>query len=483
MIEKEVRALLPAWSVAAVALILAGRDVAPFQYLGVPLYFIAVAGLGAYSMGHEYTYGTLGSLLALPVPRWREWLTKLGVLIPMLVVLAMLGGRFLELDPGDHALGATLFWLPAVAALFIAPWLTMLARSPLAGAVFTIGIVGGSMALGEWVGFYRYGFSHGADAFRLMLTFMWWMVGGLSVVSSIAGWLTFSRLQVADSHARDLQLLSNSAAAPRSASRVRARRPMTALVVKELRLQQLALVVAATYTAGNLVIIYLGHAVPALYNVFELLVALYVTMLPTLVGSLAAAEERQFRTHDTQVLLPVSVSRQWLVKSATAIGLTMIMALLLPAALARLLPAYVLHLGPNGLITASTVVLVLGCLGVSLYVSSLAPSGLAALMYSIGALAAVGSYGSRVAMRLGDWAFALVHNARGPHPHHSLVMASGGFSMGAIVVVVFAAIALALSHYRLAEPRFRLAAAHAALAAAGIAVYEVIVAAMMALRY
>ena len=157
MIAKEIRALLPAWLAAAAVLWVASLNVEPLRFFGVPLYFIGVAALGALSVGHEYAYGTLGLALTLPVPRRRIWAAKLAVLLPILAALALLAAWRVNVDRGDRTYGAALFWMPALAALSIPSWITMLTRSPLAGAVLTIGLVGSSMALGEWIGVYLHG--------------------------------------------------------------------------------------------------------------------------------------------------------------------------------------------------------------------------------------------------------------------------------------------------------------------------------------
>ena len=481
MIAKEIRALLPMWTICAVAVVASPYQVRSLTYLGLAFYLAGASGLGAWSVGHEYAHGTMGSMLALPVQRRRWWIVKLATLAPLLASLAALAGFFVILDRGDWTLGAGLFWLPALAALCVAPWLTLVTRSSLAGAVFTLGLVGFSIALGEWIGVYRYGFTREVDEFRRM--FMLWAVGGLSIVGAVAGWRTFKGLEDTGDRGRDLQLLARSPASA-STARLRRQRPWVALVLKELRLQQLAIIVAAVYTMGNVAVLFLGRVVPGLYGVVELLIALYVITTPALIGSLACAEERQFGTHDSQLLLPITASQQWLVKSATAIGLALLIALLLPAALSRLLPPEALHLGPNGrFVTVQTAMIVLGCVSVSLYVSALARNGLTALMYSIAAIPVLGYSEAQVAVWLGNKAFRMVHQARPAHVHHLLFVPGVYFSIPAFVVFCAAIVALALPHYRYVDRRPGLVVLHAAAIATGLVVYNVAMNVLMALRF
>ena len=228
MINKEVRALLPAWAACALAIIASRWEVGPLPYLGVPAYFIGTAGLGAWIMGHEYSHGTVASLLTLPVPRRRVWAVKLAVAAPMLAALAVLAHQFVRLDQGDLKLSAALFVLPPLVELFVAPWLTIVTRSPLAGVVFTFAALGGSLAAGEWIGDWLYGFTNAVDAFRI--AFMWWALGGLSAVGAILGWRTFATLEVHEGRGADVELPFAPGRTPAAAA-VAGRRPLLRLIV------------------------------------------------------------------------------------------------------------------------------------------------------------------------------------------------------------------------------------------------------------
>ena len=92
-------------------------------------------------MGHEYSGGTLSLLLSQPRRREHIYLLKLGVLVLLLLSLALCAHGPSASAPhlGSRARAGLVVVLPLLCGLFIAPWLTMLCRNPLAGMVFTVG--------------------------------------------------------------------------------------------------------------------------------------------------------------------------------------------------------------------------------------------------------------------------------------------------------------------------------------------------------
>jgi hypothetical protein len=488
VINKEVRALLPAWAACALAIIASRWQVDPFKDLGIPAYFIGSAGIGAWIMGHEYAHGTLASLLTLPVPRRRIWTAKLAVAAPILAALAVLGLLFVQLDHGDQNFGAALFVLPAIAALFLAPWLTMLTRNALAGAVFTFAALGGSLAAGEWIGDWLYGFTNAVDAFRV--AFMWWTLGGLSAVGAVLGWRTFATLEVHDGRDADVEL--PFAPGRTTAAAVAGRRPLLRLFVKELRVQQLAIVVAVLWTLAYVIVNVSGvqrplpsHTAGVPADVLAMLLAFYSLVLPAVIGSLACAEERHLGTLDGQLLLPMRTSTQWLVKSATAFGLAVLLAVFLPLVLARAFGGQFLLAGPRIDIITVPLIIVLVITSISLYVSTLARSGLRALLGSIAVVYTFSLVVTRVIVSgLGWRVFQTVHALRPAHTDYGRMMAVNtvvvaplpAFALMILVVV------LALPNFRYATRRPAIIAMHAALVVAGVIAYDVVMSAIMALR-
>jgi hypothetical protein len=407
----------------------------------------------------------------------------------MLAGLAVLGMLVIRLDRGDQEFGSALYILPPLVSVFVAPWLTMATRSPLAGAVFTFGALGGSLAAGEWIGELRYGFTNQVDAFRV--AFMWWAMGGLSVLGAVMGWRTFATLEAIDGQGADLQLpfaRRRAGVAP-----VTRRHPLVRLVAKELRLQQLAIVVSAMWALAYTVTeasgaqrVMSSHTPDIAVNLLSVSSAFYSVVLPLVIGSLACAEERHFGTLDAQLLLPVRSSTQWIVKSAAALGLAVALALLLPLALARMFGDVVLIAGPGprSRLTTESVIFVLGMTSISLYVSTLARSGIRALIGSVGIISAFGF----VVGELSNWSvgrkvFVAVHAARAAHTHPRYMVLNDAYRivpLGAFVVLV---VALALPNYRYAARRPALVAMHAAIVLACVLAYDVVMSVIMALKF
>ena len=86
-IGKELRALFPAWTAFAIALVVSIAFSGTWSWL---IFILGAVVLGALSIGHEYLHGTLSPWLALPVSRWQLVAAKLAALTPLLVSLAIL---------------------------------------------------------------------------------------------------------------------------------------------------------------------------------------------------------------------------------------------------------------------------------------------------------------------------------------------------------------------------------------------------------
>ena len=92
--------------------------------------------------------------------------------------------------------------LAAACGLFIAPFLTLVCRSTLAAAVFTIAIPGLLAAGADIVGGLLYGLHNAAAIDRFKLAVFWRGMFLICAVSAVAGWWMFTRLEVIEGHAR-----------------------------------------------------------------------------------------------------------------------------------------------------------------------------------------------------------------------------------------------------------------------------------------
>jgi hypothetical protein len=489
VIDKEVRGLLPFWILCILAIFLSRWNLEPFKYMGILAYFFGTAALGTLSMGQEYAYHTLPSLLSIPVPRHRIWTVKLAVLMPQLAGLSVVAAWFVPIELSDQKFGIALFVLPPLVSAFVAPWLTMLTRSVIAGVVFTFGVIGGSLALGDWIGTLRYGFTNQADAFQV--TFLWWSLAGVSAVGAVMGWRTFARLQAIEGEGTDIEIPSTS---KRTASATVTRHhPLRTLIAKELRLQQLAIVIAVLWAVAYAVIKAAGSErmlAPRAPEVtlLTVLTVFYALALPAVIGSLACAEERNIGTLESHLLLPISATKQWVLKVAIAFGLALTLAVILPIALAHAFNDVVVIFGPRGRISTEALVVIGGITAGSLYVSTLARSGIRAL---VGSLIAFGVYGFVVEMTIesgiGRRVFTAVHAARAIHTHPVVYTQVNRLSQAWEIVpqcaFLLLILALAATNYRSAARRPRVLVAHAAVFILCLFGYEIGLSTVAALMF
>ena len=333
-------------------------------------YFFGTASVGALSVGHEYVYRTLPILLAQPVQRGRLLLLKLAVLLPMLLVLTAVAPQ-LPFEPFDDE--AVILWMAPLAALFLAPWLTMLCRNAVAGVAFCAGIPGGSLALCNLIAYTIYGESPQAEG--LALTLYTIMGGVIAVTGAIFGVRTFLTLEAIDGPGAPLQLprLPRAAAGAASLPSMRRRSAFWMLVNKELHLQQMSFIVAAVSVAMFTAIwLLLMKDTKEDYDVFTMVAVLYSLMLAVLIGALSSAEERHLGTIGWQMMLPYPASVQWTIKVAVALTLAVILSVGIPSVFGTAFdaasPRYIL---PILVITS-----------LAIYVSSRSSSGIHALLVS-----------------------------------------------------------------------------------------------------
>jgi len=387
-VRKEARALLPTFTAAAIGVAVCGWMASStfwiwsptFRSVGLFGYGLGALALGAQSVGHEYSYRTLALLLSQPADRRRLFLIKLAVVVPMLLVLGTIAWSLLppegSLPRGSEAWYPEVILVAAASALFVAPWLTMLCRSEMAGVVFSMVLPAILIVSGDLIGLALHGFGNAAavDAFKATFFSIAFVI--LCTIGGFAAWRVFMRLEAIEGRGPEVRLAERfagraTAAAPPS----RVVHPMWALTKKELHLQQLTFAIAAIYVALWLTLVFFkradrGPVVP--------LTLLYVGALAILMGSLASAEERQHGTLEWQLLQPIAAWKQWAVKLAVILGLA--------AALAIVLPGLASLFGPNDIVRVPVRVWTVAALvltSASLYVSSLNNSGVRAMAFSV----------------------------------------------------------------------------------------------------
>jgi hypothetical protein len=115
----------------------------------------------------------------------------------------------------------------------------------------------------------------------------------------------------------------------------RSRSPAAALVSKELRLQVPAAAIGAAFGA-----IWIGIALTPdrKPEVFAFLLVPFGVVMALLAGAVVSAEERRLGTLGDQLLLPIALWRQWLIKIAVMVVTTWLLTVGLPALLTVLGP-------------------------------------------------------------------------------------------------------------------------------------------------
>ena len=376
---KELRALLPVWCAALVTMGAGFVSTEPrILVAGLLAYGIGSIALGALSVGHEYGYRTVGVLLAQPIARQRVFAIKLSVVTPLLVILAATAWfapfNTEELQRLSGWRHHAVVLVPFVVGLFLAPWLTMVSRSALAGVVFAGSLPGMIMVCGNLAGMAWFGIGNpNVEPFRART----WLGGMivLSVVSAVMSWRGFMRLEAIEGAGSDVRMPSWFT----TRARPPARHPLWLLLRKELHLQQMTFVIALLFAIGWATLSVLKDTVPAFAGApLVPVTVIYWALLSIVIGSLASAEERHLGVLQWQVLLPVARWQQWAVKVGTALTLGLLLGVGVPILLNYVSPAPD-HFDAATLWRQNAPIVVV-LTAYSLYVSSLSTSGLRAMV-------------------------------------------------------------------------------------------------------
>lgn len=339
LVQKELRALAPVFVATGALVLLCATIMQPgVMTLALSAYVLGTCALGALSIGHEFSHDALGQLLSQPGSRARLLTVKLLVLAVLVALLAITvdvtlwPGAIQLANNGDtQALRWPIVLIPALFAAFVAPLLTMLSRSATAGTVFTLGLYASlwlitpgnpSLLPRDTLGIEFYAAA------------MLWTATGLSGAAAIAGAMLFGRLEFTGSPKamswaaghRKQDRAVQSASAPRL--------PTVALLLKELRLQTVSFVIAGLYLAAWAIFTIANSRSTVITYAFEGATLLYQFFLAMLIGAVASSEERALGTLQWQVMQPYATWKQWAIKSATALTLTIVLVVALPALIA-----------------------------------------------------------------------------------------------------------------------------------------------------
>ena len=372
LLVKEARALLPIWVLTASAAAVAPLLEEFLHAMAVVAFGAGVMMLGAYSVGHEYVHRTIPLTLALPINRSRLFVVKLLVAAAMVLPLAAYASA---VDLLYHPFP----WALAACALLVAPPMTTVTGSPLAGAVISATIAFVLLSILMLVS----GIWWNAPAADERAVLEWWgrLMVALCPAWAILGWRWFTRFELIERGgpgiAATMRVTGSTAARPSH--------PLWQLVKKELRLQHSAWLVVALFVALCAAPVLVGIVRPETAGV--LLVAgttMYWLVLPVVIGACATAQEREIGALPSQLLLPMPVWQQWAIKAATCACLAMAFGVGIPLLVLKLAPIDnpLGSLPPIGAMVAMHGVLLI----TSFYVSSASRSVVWAAVVSVAAI-------------------------------------------------------------------------------------------------
>ena len=329
--------------------------------------FATVVLMAALSFGVEYHQRTLGLLLSQPVARFRLWkekiLVEVGAIAAVAVFLLLVheglklpAGRGLivaissnlwpshEIIRGSHSeLDNFGYWILAgtfvLATLCSAGFWTLIARSTIGGAVFTVASESFLLLL-MTAALEKLGVSDSGQIIAIEIAAICY-----SGIFFWLGWRKFATLQLQHFSSGE-GALSSQARSPAFwfagsfSNRLRCQPKGVSLnlIRKELRLQKPVCMIAAVMTVGwlmTLVLLWLQPGRKEFYDaILAVLTAFYVPLVALLAACVPLGEERALSVVPWQLTLPVSIRHHWLIRLGTALSVWIGLGFLLPFMLA-----------------------------------------------------------------------------------------------------------------------------------------------------
>ena len=328
---KETRDLLPMFA-GTLPLIVVPTLIWPpagFGYFALGVACVVMAGS---SFGSEFQNRTLTLLLSQPIARsviWREKMLVLGTGI-VTSLMALLLSLVVSGPVSGRVEWLTLALIP-LCAFCGAPFWTLSLRQSIAGMVSTVSAPCGIVAVYALVVEELGGNEPAALATAVVLL--------LLIYCAVVYWLgyaKFKRLEDVDSPSRELGLPAGlEAFLTRPLTRVssRFRGPFAALLKKEFCLQQISFLLAGLFVLIAVVGFCLVKRFPEVATgIVGGDLVLYALILPLIAGAICVAEEKGWGIAEWHLTLPPSALKQWSAKMLAALGTSLVLGLVLPAA-------------------------------------------------------------------------------------------------------------------------------------------------------
>ena len=404
LLRKEARALGPTAlaAIGIIALAATGmREHVVHESLGSGVSLLGllfgVATLSAHGIGHEFIGSTLPALFMQPVSRGRIFCAKLTAAAGCVAILGAMFYVVMASNPRTPMPAPSLFVLLLAFGVAAGPLLAMLGRTTLAGAVLTIATAAGLWLAAGFAASMYFGFEPVAEADALQAAIFGDALG-IAVLAAIAvSWHMFRCLQVVEGRGTSIDIGSWLRwPAPSGTVRGSRARAVRAMLMKELRLQQLSFVLAALFTAGWILFRLLRpHPSSAAVESILMLMYLYFGTVALVAGAVAIADEHQLGTYSTQQLLPWPGWLLWTVKIVMVFAAALVLGAGVPSLLLNTSSLLLRYHGLGVWPPLMDVVFVTAC---AVYVSSYASNSVNALVGSA-AVVAVASYAVRWCQR------------------------------------------------------------------------------------
>ena len=322
LVRKEFRLILPAWSVALVALIAARVNFAffpdPSEWI-ILSFCVGMLGLGLTPFGREFSSGSFAALLAQPFPRgglWRAKMRHLGsAALTLFCVFLFLWARLVDTRNVDSGWDA--FFLVTAAGLAMLTgglWTTLVFRQITAAFWITLLVPAAlAISISLLVVWLRPVVPESFDSIVLFAVLVFYSIASYR-------WARGRFLGGQDVSWRPVEIMLpgfagwfNAGTRPAGEPR---RRPLRALAAKELQLHSLSL-----FFAAGVLVLHLA-AIGARKYASEwsawrgpaTIAFVFWFILPLIAGAEAVASERQLGTMEGQLCLPARRRTQFVLK-------------------------------------------------------------------------------------------------------------------------------------------------------------------------
>jgi hypothetical protein len=372
-LSKELHVLLPMATGGLLAMLLSLVMDQSMRLFFIAPYALTCCAVGAMAFGHDFSHGTLGAILALPISRQRLWWNRMKpaaiVVLGLAAAAFLIGCVAIMGNTWENGYWRRYVLPPIFGGLCLAPWLTLTSRSAMFGTIISAAIPSFVWAIGDAIA-RKFGVESSGEAgdqFSMYVMPILWIAG------AVLGWRRFMTLEVIEGAGG---ARFGKARNSRAGQQFRRSSPTWQLLKKEVMVQRFPIGLSILCMA---IVFLLTREQTPLWTM------VYPPILIVIVGSVASAEERQIGTVEWQIVLPVAYWKQWSIKFFATWGIALMFGFVLPLWVWSLKTGELGREAGPDLMEIATVFAgaSFGIVVISLYVSSLCNTGLKAVMASV----------------------------------------------------------------------------------------------------